>query len=41
MSVHRQNYTPRRARQNPGLSIGLAIVIGIALTQLALHWSLQ
>lgn len=41
MSAYRQNYKPQRSPQNPGLSIGLAIVIGIALTQLALHWSLQ
>lgn len=44
MSAHRQNFTPSPSDDASDVSfagIGLAIVIGVALAMLALHWCLQ
>lgn len=41
MSAHRQNHTPATSADNRAASVGLAVVIGIAIALLILHWSCQ
>lgn len=41
MSAHRQNYTPPRSADCQAAGVVLAVVIGIALVLLTVHWSLQ
>lgn len=44
MSAHRQNFTPSPRDEAADVAfadVGLAIVIGVALALLALHWCLQ
>lgn len=41
MSAHRQNYTPPEPRTQQIANVGMAIVIGLAVALLIVHWSLQ
>ncbi len=41
MSAHRQNYTPERPRTEQVANVALAMVIGVAIALLFVHWSLQ
>ncbi len=43
MSRHRQNFTPAPAapHAHSALGVALALVCGIAIALLTLHWSLQ
>lgn len=41
MSAHRQNHTPASGAGHQAAGVGLAVVIGIALALLILHWSCQ
>lgn len=41
MSAHRQNHTPPRSTERQTAGVALAVVIGIAIALLSVHWSMQ